>query len=259
MFKTVLTSSLGLTLLLAANLSTQAAVIGDSYIGSDDHGYGDIIGDSSLFDVQSIDVSIANTTLMVDIHTRFAGRADEGLFAQYTRSGNGIGYSDLFLASAWNPFGTAPYLGDDAGTGTQWEYVIALDDRWSATGGTSTLYALAPGYTAGGTGTEDVLTSDYHMTGAIFRDNQEVSVNTAGANVNALVNGTWTVDNGFLHFEMDLFGTNMLEGKLAMHWGPTCANDVIEGVVPVPEPGSLILMATGLIGLVGSRIRKPMA
>ena len=251
--------SLAMLLTLTASLDVSAFTLGDVYIGSEDHGYGDVIGKTSLFDTHFIDVSMNSTQLVVNIYTNFAGRADDGLFATATRSGKGIGYGDLFLATAWNPFGTAPYLNDDASTGTQWEYVIALDDRWSTTGGGATLYSLASGYSAGSSGSEDVLTSNYHLTSAIFRDNQEVSVNTASANIAALSTGSWSVNSGFLRFEIDLFGTGLLGENLAMHWGPTCANDVIEGVVPVAEPGSLILLVIGLLGLVGSRKIKPMA
>jgi hypothetical protein len=37
------------------------------------------------------------------------------------------------------------------------------------------------------------------------------------------------------------------------HWTMSCGNDVVEGGATVPEPGALLLLAGGLLGLVGSR------
>jgi hypothetical protein len=51
---------------------------------------------------------------------------------------------------------------------------------------------------------------------------------------------------------IDLSGLN-ISSNVAMHWTMSCGNDVIEGItrstVKVPEPGTLALLSTGLLGL----------
>lgn len=47
----------------------------------------------------------------------------------------------------------------------------------------------------------------------------------------------------------DLFST----GVLALHWGPFCGNDTIEGVAMVDEPTPLVLFGLAACGLVVAR------
>jgi hypothetical protein len=104
-----------------------------------------------------------------------------GSFAAYTNTtygqSKGIGFGDLFLSSTgWNPAGTAPYTTDDHSNGTVWDYAISLDDRWNGTSTTASLYKLNA--TAGN---PDALLSEDFLSGAIYRNGQEVAVNTATA------------------------------------------------------------------------------
>ncbi|MCP4408748.1 MAG: PEP-CTERM sorting domain-containing protein, partial [Gammaproteobacteria bacterium] len=50
----------------------------------------------------------------------------------------------------------------------------------------------------------------------------------------------------------DLFNN----GQVAIHWGMTCANDVIEGEVSVPEPTTLALLGIGLLAIPFARPRR---
>jgi hypothetical protein len=44
--------------------------------------------------------------------------------------------------------------------------------------------------------------------------------------------------------------------SFAMHWGETCQNDVVEGMVKLPEPGGIPLVMLGLGAIVALRRRK---
>lgn len=222
-----------------------ATMISDNYVGSDSHGYGDVIGRTADFQISGMDVSLSGSMLNVSIYTSFAGKGDDGLFASLS-GGNGVGYGDLFLSNAWNPAGPAPYTADDSSNGTLWTYGFALDNRWwngaDATGGTGTLYQLN-----GATNDVNALLSEDFLTDGIFRNGQEVAVDTNGQT--SVGSGSWSIiDGSQINFVLDLTGTSLLNGdEIALHWGFTCANDVIEGAYSVSEPGIALLLATGLI------------
>ena len=129
--------------LLVGALAAQpvyADVITDAYVGSDDHGYGDVISsnaDRAKFDIIGATASLSGTFLNLSIETGFVNNV--GIFPNLTADGLGIALGDLFLASEWNPAGSASdgYLADNHANGTLWEYGLVLDDRFNSTGGTA--------------------------------------------------------------------------------------------------------------------------
>ncbi|MBL4941955.1 MAG: PEP-CTERM sorting domain-containing protein [Colwellia sp.] len=95
----------------------------------------------------------------------------------------------------------------------------------------------------------------------------KVSDNVLNANVG---NGGkwWTKTNkDFLIMKFDITGTSLMTAaQLALRWQMTCANDIIEvvtnfksgkpGPIPVPEPGTLMLMLLAGVGLFAARQKK---
>ena len=253
-------------LALSAGATAQAGAlpdtITDTYWGSDAHGLGDVIG-SSVYDINNAKITRVNDVLTITINTKFAGHAgsDPWAYKQGTVY-KGIGYGDVFLADAWNPVGTVGnhYAADNASNSTIWDYGFNLADRWSNTGGTFTLYKLK-----GATNAQNLLNSESYINctnGCSYRNGQEVAVKTANnaANVtNTGKTGTWTVlKDQSLQFSINVSGTDLATfSSLAMHWGETCQNDVIEGVVRLtPAPGTVPLLALGLAGLAFMRRRR---
>jgi hypothetical protein len=245
-----------------------------SYWGHDRSRYADIIGSrtdgASEFEIQGADLGrtseAGRTWLAVTLYTQFAGRADERMFASLTVGQRGIGYGDLFLASAWTPEASQPhYAADNARNGTHWAYAFVLDDRWDADGGAGALYTLAPADPVSGHHNPGALLSQDFMTGGVYRKGQPVAARPAGP---ALSLGEWAVaDREYLRFEIDVTGTLLASSEaIALHWGMTCANDVIQGVkalpLPpvevsgVPEPGTAALLALGLGAIARARRRR---
>ena len=249
--------ALAAALLLSAGLA-QAGVITDTganaYWGGNDHNYGDVIG-RSIYNVHSAEIGRAGELLNIRINTSFAGHAGADTWA----ATKGIGYGDVFLAPNWAPFGAdAHHVGDNAAKGTRWTYGLHLDNRWSNTGGSFILYRLD-----GATNAANILNSESFLTCALgtacyYREGQATAVKTASASVvNTGVTGKWTVAaDKSLSFSLNVAGTG-LDGydKMALHWGETCQNDVVEGLTFVPEPGSLALFGLGLFGFMLRRRR----
>mgnify|MGYP003858556645 CR=1 FL=1 len=239
-------------------LEAKAFVIDDAtngantYWGSDSHGFGDVIGDSS-YNVNSATVTRQNSILQITISTNFAGHAGQ----DSALAPNGIGYGDLFLAPSWTPFGVdAHHQNDNAANGTRWTYGFNLDNRWSNTGGTFSLYALN-----GSNNSNNALLSENFLSCILdiqcfYRDGQVVSVNPTSSSVaNTGVTGTWAVNpNSSIVFTLNTTGTALNNySDLALHWSQTCGCDVIEGVGTLPEPATLALLGLGLFGLGVSR------
>jgi hypothetical protein len=149
----------------------------------------------------------------------------------------------LFISTnGWHPNGSAPYSGDDAThTGTTWNYVFDT----SATG----LYG----------GSFGIYTSDqfFGSSGYIYRNNQDVQRSSGGIDYSgSSVDLSHAGIGGYVEYNILLSSLN-LSGPtdIGLRWGMTCANDVIEGSVNVPEPSALMLLGLGLLGL-GVTARK---
>lgn len=76
------------------------------------------------------------------------------------------------------------------------------------------------------------------------------------ADITDASSGSETLADGLSYFRtvsFDLTALGFKVDEFSAHWTMSCGNDRIEGSASVPEPGTLLLMAGGLFGLIGGR------
>ena len=234
----------------AGNAMALSITIDDHYIGAaptSSSYYGkDIIGDYNKFEISKAVVTKSDTQLTVDVYTTY-------LYDDIGYLGTALG--DLFLSSdlytPWNPS-----RDDQESNGEDWEYALVLDDHSpdidSVTSGNITLYDVSGG---------SIVLSSVSNSNYIYRAGQEVQFQ-AGSGQQALGTGTWEIlglgttddTDDYLRFQIDLTGFGGDE-LYALHYAPTCANDVIEG--SIPDATTLLLLGSAmLIGALFIRRRR---
>lgn len=217
--------------MVAFSTSAFGTIYQDTYWGADDNGYGDRIG-RDHYEIFNAEVTFSDTYMHVVINTNFSEAND------YFN----ISYGDLFISvDGWAPFGDAPYAGDNATNGENWEFVFDTS--------AGALYG----------GDFGIYLSDDVMGPYTYRNGQEVlrsegGTEYSGSTVNLLNAGY----DGFIEYNILLSSLGISsDSEIGLKWGMTCANDTIEVGVNVPEPGSLLMFGLGILGLgIVSRRKK---
>jgi hypothetical protein len=206
-------------------------ILPDNYFGGlNNHDHLDVINGDTRFDISSASIQRIGTgggTLEVVINTNYAGMPG-------TPAAIGTGYGALFLtpgAHAWHPTGVAPYP-TDVFTPGEWAYAFTIPGIPTASTGSGGLYL-----TSGGT----IVMSNIHGNpvsaptpgnpGFYFRQGQAVQFRPGVSS--AVATGSWSVGTNSITFDINDGG--LLGNDFALAWAMTCANDVIQGQVDIPE------------------------
>ena len=267
MKKQTLAAAAALSLLFAAS-QAEALYIADTYRGA---GVNSLINDGTVsdkanttedqkigrsgdvydpddegYDISGMDVSISSSGLLtVKIYSD-----DDDYFGEWLGDSTMAAPGSLFLSTdGWKPDVSSSHYGADGdgiltnGTdGENWEYVVTLDYNSTTNSYVSTsLYATTQGTTYGGT--------ERTVQEAVFAPNSDV---TPLANVtNGVLFTQDSNDKYFLTITTDLSEIDEWASvrEWGLHWTMACANDVIEGSYPVPEPATVLLFGAGLAGL----------
>lgn len=247
-------------------------IINDSYIGGTytntyARNNGDVISTKDQYinyNIEAMTVNINDTgKVEITINTGYSTAGRDGTF-------DGTNYGDLFISTdGWTPYGNPndKYKTDNFNNGTSWEYVfdtsvsnvykvsqgkILLSDDPTFTNRANWVNGTnVPGQLySGSNGINDSRYSWYRHGQEIWFDNTGVTETGDG-----IFSDIYSGIGGFITYSFDLssLGITPEQGyNLGFHWAMTCGNDVIEGGLSksaVPEPGTLVLLGLGILGI----------